>query len=260
MEIDLNADVGEGFGPYRMGDDEAMFDIVSSINIACGYHAGDPVIMDRTVRLAGAKGIDLGAHVGFPDLLGFGRRPIQADPLELAKYVLYQMGALEGIARAAGHRLTHMSFHGALGNMAAASYDLAEPLVRAVAEFDRNLVISVSTNTEIERAADRIGVRTANTFLADRAYDDQGALVSRKLAGAVIKDRAAVLARVQQLLEDGSVTTIEGNTLKMNARSILLHGDTPGAVELARTVRSAIEATGGRVVPVSKLVDRPSPS
>ncbi|NTX27874.1 5-oxoprolinase subunit PxpA [Burkholderia pyrrocinia] len=260
MEIDLNADVGEGFGPYRMGDDEAMFDIVSSINIACGYHAGDPVIMDRTVRLAGAKGIDLGAHVGFPDLLGFGRRPIQADPLELAKYVLYQMGALEGIARAAGHRLTHMSFHGALGNMAAASYELAEPLVRAVAEFDRNLVISVSTNTEIERAADRIGVRTANTFLADRAYDDQGALVSRKLAGAVIKDRAAVLARVQQLLEDGTVTTIAGNPLRMNARSILLHGDTPGAVELARTVRSAIEATGGRVVPVSKLVDRPSPS
>ncbi|MBN3830379.1 5-oxoprolinase subunit PxpA [Burkholderia sp. Ac-20344] len=260
MEIDLNADVGEGFGPYRMGDDEAMFDIVSSINIACGYHAGDPVIMDRTVRLAGAKGIDLGAHVGFPDLLGFGRRPIQVDPLELAKYVLYQMGALEGIARAAGHRLTHMSFHGALGNMAAASYELAEPLVRAVAEFDRNLVISVSTNTEIERAADRIGVRTANTFLADRAYDDQGALVSRKLAGAVIKDRAAVLARVQQLLEEGTVTTIAGNPLRMNARSILLHGDTPGAVELARMVRSAIEAAGGRVVPVSNLVKRSSPS
>jgi UPF0271 protein len=255
MEIDLNADVGEGFGPYRMGDDEAMFDIVSSINIACGYHAGDPVIMDRTVRLAGEKGIDLGAHVGFPDLMGFGRRPIQADPLELAKYVLYQMGALEGIARAAGHRLKHMSFHGALGNMAAASYELAEPLVRAVADFDRNLVISVSTNTEIERAADRIGMRTANTFLADRAYDDQGALVSRKLAGAVIKDRAAVLARVRQLIEDGTVTTIAGNTLRMSVQSILLHGDTPGAVDLARTVRGAIETAGGRVVPVSRLVD-----
>ncbi|RQR32746.1 LamB/YcsF family protein [Burkholderia sp. Bp9143] len=254
MEIDLNADVGEGFGPYRMGDDEAMFDIVSSINIACGYHAGDPVIMDRTVRLAGAKGVDLGAHVGFPDLMGFGRRPIQADPLELAKYVLYQMGALEGIARAAGHRLTHMSFHGALGNMAAASYALAEPLVRAVAEFDRDLVISVSTNTEIERAADRIGMRTATTFLADRAYDDQGALVSRKLDGAVIKDRDAVLARVRQLLEDGTVTTISGNAIRMRVKSILLHGDTPGAVELARTVRGGIEAAGGHIVPVSRLV------
>ncbi|WP_321893026.1 LamB/YcsF family protein [Paraburkholderia tropica] len=254
MEIDLNADLGEGFGPYTMGEDEAMLDIVSSANVACGYHAGDPVIMDKTVRMALARKIDVGAHVGFPDLLGFGRRQIQADPLELANYVVYQMGALAGIAKAAGHRVTHMSFHGALGNMAAASYQLAEPLVRAVAEFDRDVIISVSTNTEIERAADRIGIRTANTFLADRAYDDQGALVSRKLEGAVIKDRAAVLARVKALLEEGSITTITGNKLKMPVQSILLHGDTPGAVELARTVRGVIEATGGRVVPVSQLV------
>lgn len=254
MEIDLNADLGEGFGPYRMGEDEAMLEVVSSANVACGFHAGDPVIMDRTVRLALERRIDVGAHVGFPDLLGFGRRPIQADPLEVAKYVLYQMGALAGIAKAAGHRVTHMSFHGALGNMAAASYELAEPLVRAVAEFDRELIVSVSTNTEIERAADRIGIRTATTFLADRAYDDQGALVSRKLEGAVIKDRAAVMARVQSLLEDGTITTITGGRLDMKVRSILLHGDTPGAVELARAVRGAIEAAGGRVTPLSQLV------
>ncbi|RDV00366.1 LamB/YcsF family protein [Trinickia dinghuensis] len=254
MEIDLNADLGEGFGPYRMGEDEAMLEVVSSANIACGFHAGDPVIMNRTVRLALARKIEVGAHVGFPDLLGFGRRPIQADPLELADYVLYQMGALAGIAKAAGHRVTHMSFHGALGNMAAASYELAEPLVRAVAEFDRDMIISVSTDTEIERAADRIGIRTANTFLADRAYDDRGALVSRKLDGAVIKDRAAVMARVQALLENGTITTITGNKLKVKVQSILLHGDTPGAVELARAVRGAIESAGGRVTPLSKLV------
>ena len=253
MEIDLNADLGEGFGPYRMGEDEAMLDIVSSANVACGYHAGDPVIMDTTVRMALTRGVEVGAHVGFPDLLGFGRRQIQADPLELANYILYQMGALAGIAKAAGHRVTHMSFHGALGNMAAASYELAEPLVRAVAEFDRELIISVSTNTQIERAADRLGVRIANTFLADRAYDDQGALVSRKLAGAVIKDRAAVLARVKQLLEEGTITTVTGNKLKIAVQSILLHGDTPGAVELARTVRGVIEAEGGRLLPVSRL-------
>nr|WP_284506408.1 5-oxoprolinase subunit PxpA [Caballeronia sp. INDeC2] len=251
----MNADLGEGFGPYRMGEDEAMMDIVSSANIACGYHAGDPVIMDKTVRLALEKGIDVGAHVGFPDLLGFGRRQIQADPLELAKYVLYQMGALAGIAKAAGAaRLTHMSFHGALGNMAAASYELAEPLVRAVADFDRDVVISVSTNTQIERAAYKLGMQVANTFLADRAYDDNGNLVSRKLEGAVIKDGAAVLARVQQLLEDGTVTTHSGKRLTMAVKSILLHGDTPGAVELARTVRSAIETAGGRVVPLSRLI------
>jgi 5-oxoprolinase (ATP-hydrolysing) subunit A len=258
VQIDLNADLGEGFGPYRMGEDEAMMDIVSSANVACGYHAGDPVIMDRTVRLALAKGIDVGAHVGFPDLLGFGRRQIQAEPLELAKYVLYQMGALAGIAKAAGATLTHMSFHGALGNMAAASYELAEPLVQAVADFDRDIIISVSTNTQIERAADKLGMRVANTFLADRAYDDEGNLVSRKLEGAVIKDRVAVLERVTQLLERGTVTTITGKRLKLAAQSILLHGDTAGAVELARTVRGAIEAAGGHIVPVSKLVSNPA--
>jgi len=176
------------------------------------------------------------------------------DPLELAKYVLYQMGALAGIAKAAGAHLTHMSFHGALGNMAAASYELAEPLVRAVADFDNRIIVSVSTNTQIERAADKIGLRVANTFLADRAYDNEGNLVSRKLEGAVIKDRVAVLARVTQLLEDGTVTTITGQRLKIAAQSILLHGDTPGAVELARTVRGAIESAGGRIVPVSRLI------
>ena len=189
MEIDLNADLGEGFGPYRMGEDEAMLDIVSSANVACGYHAGDPVIMDKTVRMALARRIEIGAHVGFPDLMGFGRRQIQADPLELANYVVYQIGALAGIAKTAGHRVTHMSFHGALGNMAAASYKLAEPLVR-----------------------------------------------------------------VKQLLEEGTVTSIAGNKLKVAVQSILLHGDTPGAVDLARTVRGVIESAGGTVVPVSQLV------
>lgn len=188
MDIDLNADMGEGFGPYRMGEDEALMQIVSSANVACGYHAGDPVIMDRTARLALANGVDLGAHVGFPDLLGFGRRPMQVDPAELSLYVLYQLGALAGIASVAGHRVTHMSFHGALGNMAAADYALAKPLVQAVAAFDRNLIVSVSTNTQIERAARELGLRVATTFLADRAYTDEGDLVSRKLPGAVIKD------------------------------------------------------------------------
>ena len=151
-----------------------------------------------------------------------------------------------------------MSFHGALGNMAAASYELAEPLVQAVADFDRDIIISVSTNTQIERAADKLGMRVANTFLADRAYDDEGNLVSRKLEGAVIKDRVAVLERVTQLLEHGTVTTITGKRLKLAAQSILLHGDTAGAVELARTVRGAIEAAGGHIVPVSKLVSNPA--
>jgi UPF0271 protein len=256
MEIDLNADMGEGFGPYRMGEDEALMEVVSSANVACGYHAGDPVIMDRTVRLALAHGVDLGAHVGFPDLMGFGRRQILADPVELAHYVVYQLGALAGIASVAGHRVTHMSFHGALGNMAAADYGLAEPLVRAVAAFDRDIVISVSTNTEIERAAGKCGLAVATAFLADRAYDDEGALVSRKLPGAVIKDPAAILSRVRRLLDDGAITSITGKKLPIKVQSILLHGDTPGAVESARAIRKAIEAGNGRIVPLSRMGGR----
>lgn len=181
MDIDLNSDIGEGFGAYTLGDDAGLLKIISSANVACGFHAGDPVIMDKTVRLALAQGVDLGAHVGFPDLMGFGRRPMHCDPAEVAMYVLYQLGALAGFASVAGGRITHMSFHGALGNMAAADYALAEPLVRTVAEFNPDMIISVSTNTQIERAARQFGLKVATTFLADRAYTDEGDLVPRKL-------------------------------------------------------------------------------
>lgn len=253
MQIDLNADMGEGYGPWQMGDDEALMQIISSANIACGYHAGDPVIMDRTVRSAAAQGVDIGAHVGFPDLMGFGRRRMDAAPAELAQYVIYQLGALSGIAKAQGKKLTHMSFHGALGNMAAADIALADPLVRAVADFDPELIISVSTSTAIERAANSRGLRVATAFLADRAYDDEGQLVSRKLAGAVVHEPPAVIERVMRVLQEGTVVSITGKVLPMNVKSILLHGDTQGAVRLAASVRQAIEAGGGRVVPVSQL-------
>jgi UPF0271 protein len=254
QDIDLNADLGEGYGPWRMGEDEALLELVSSANVACGFHAGDPVIMERTVRMAKARGIDVGAHVGFPDRQGFGRRPLQMDVGELASFVVYQLGALAGIARAAGHRMTHMSFHGALGNMAAADAALAGPLVRAVADFDPGLIISSSSSRAIEDAAGRCGLRVATTFLADRAYDDSGLLVPRKLPGSVIKDEAAVLARVRRLLAEGTVISHGGTPMRMNVRSILLHGDTPGAVALARTIRGEIEAAGRRVVPISRLL------
>jgi UPF0271 protein len=251
MDIDLNADLGEGFGPWRMGEDEALLDIVSSANVACGFHAGDPVIMDRTVRMARARGVDVGAHVGFPDLLGFGRRPMQIEPKELVAYVLYQLSALDGMTRTAGHRMTHMSFHGALGNMAAADAAFAEPLVRAVADFDPMLIVSSSASRAIEDAAARCGLRVRTTFLADRACDDDGLLVPRKLPDSVIHDRDAVLARVRQLLDEGTVTSYSGKKIPMRVHSILLHGDTPGAVELARAVRGVVEQVG-RVVPISR--------
>ncbi len=252
MQIDLNADLGEGFGPWTMGDDAAMLDVLSSANIACGFHAGDPLIMERTVRLAAQRGVDIGAHVSFPDRQGFGRRVMQVDTAELAAMVVYQLGALAGIARAAGARMTHMSFHGALGNMAAADITLAAPLLRAVAQFDPGLIVSSSSSRAIEQAAADAGLVVATSFLADRAYDDQALLVPRKLPDSVIKDEATVLRRVRQLLETGTVTTYTGATLRMPAKSILVHGDTLGAVHLARLVRTEIERVGGKVVPISR--------
>ena len=252
MDIDLNADLGEGYGPWRMGEDEAMLASISSANVACGFHAGDPLIMDRTVRLALKHGVDVGAHVGFPDRQGFGRRAMQIDTDELAAMVTYPLGALAGIARAAGHRMTHMSFHGALGNLAAADAALAGPLLRAIAAFDPQIIISSSSSRAIEEAAAQCGLRVASAFLADRAYGDDGLLIPRKLPDAVIHDEAAVLARVRRLLQDGTIETYGGKSLPMPVRSILVHGDTPGAVALARTIRAEIEAGGGRIVPISQ--------
>ncbi|MBC3949027.1 LamB/YcsF family protein [Pseudomonas folii] len=254
MKIDLNADMGEGFGAWRMGEDEALMEIISSANVACGFHAGDPLIMNNTALMAKAKGIDLGAHVGFPDLVGFGRRQMNIEIKELCTYVTYQLGSLAAIARVAGHHMTHMSFHGALGNMVAADADLAAQLIRTVAAFDPEIIVSSSSSRAIETAASRCNLRVATTFLADRAYDDDCLLVPRKIANSVIKDPVAVLQRVRQLLEDGTVTSISGKVIEVSACSILLHGDTPGAVELARTVRNEIESAGGQIVPISRLM------
>jgi UPF0271 protein len=251
MDIDLNADLGEGFGPWKMGDDRALLSVVSSANVACGFHAGDPLIMQRTVQMARERGVDVGAHVGFPDLQGFGRRMMQFDIDELKAVVTYQLAALSGVARANGARMTHMSFHGALGNAAAADESLAEPLIRAVAVFDPTLIISSSSSRAIEGAAARNGLRVATTFLADRAVDDDGLLVPRRLPGAVIHDESLVVQRVRRLLDSGEVVARSGRVLTMRPHSILVHGDTPGAVALAQTVRREVEHAGGRIVPIS---------
>jgi UPF0271 protein len=251
--IDLNCDLGEGYGPYRIADDEALLDIVSSANVACGFHAGDPVIMDATVRRAHSRGVDIGAHIGFMDVLGFGRRRIPMDHAELEKYAVYQMGALQGIAVAAGHKMTHVSFHGALGNMAAEDDDLADSLMRAVKAFDRDLIVSSVPNGAAMRSAERAGLRTVGKFLADRAYDDRGLLVSRKTPNSVIKNPALVAQRVVEVLTEGQITSISGAKISMKAGSILVHSDTPGAVALASAIRSAVESTGNRLIPLSQV-------
>ena len=249
MKIDLNSDMAEGFGAWRMAEDETLLGIVSSVNLACGFHAGDAVIMDRTVRMAQERGVAIGAHVGFPDLMGFGRRLMQIDPKEMEKYAIYQLGALEGIARAAGARMTHASFHGALGNLIATDRPMADAMARAVRAFDPTLFVSSAPGTAIAHAAEAEGLRVFTKFLADRAYDAKGLLVSRKLPGSMIKDAAAVRERVGRLLTDGTVVAITGEVLRMKVDSILSHSDTAGAVDLARTIRGAIEAAGGTIAP-----------
>jgi UPF0271 protein len=256
MMIDLNSDLAEGHGAWRIGDDDAMLDLVSSANIACGFHAGDPLIMDHTVRRALARGVEVGAHVGFPDLQGFGRRVMHIEAAELDAMVVYQLGALAGIARAAGHVMTHMSLHGALGNMAAGDAAMADHLMKAVASFDPKLIVVSSTSRAIETAAARHGLRLVTTFLADRAYDDEGLLVPRKVAGSVIHDPKAVLERVRRMLADGVVIAHSGKRLATRPGSILLHSDTEGALDLARLIRRDIEAGGGEIMPVARQLER----
>jgi UPF0271 protein len=226
--------------------------IITSANVACGYHAGDPVVMDRTIRLAKEHGVDLGAHVGYPDRMGFGRRHMQMDLAELEKHVLYQLGALDGLARPVGHRITHMNPHGALGNLACADRTVAEALVRASAAFDPEIALLVLTGTALEAAAKAAGTPTVNLFLADRAYTANGQLAPRSLPGAVIKDAAAVEARVTRLLTEGTVATIDNQILAVEVQSILVHSDTPHSLAVARGIRQAIELAGGSVAPMSR--------
>ncbi|ANM13097.1 MULTISPECIES: 5-oxoprolinase subunit PxpA [unclassified Rhizobium] len=255
MKIDLNSDMGEGFGPYRLCDDEAMMKIVSSANIACGFHGGDPDTMGRMVRLAKQNGVGIGAHPGLPDRLGFGRRemPFQAD--ELRQQMLYQLGALMAIARTERVAVSHISFHAAMGNMVNRDPVLADMMMDAIAAVDANLVVFVTSGSEIEQAAKRARLKTLALFLADRAYDAGGKLVTRGLPGAVIKDEAAVRARVRKFLVDGSVESIDGAVIAMPARSILVHSDTPGALELAGIVRGEIEAMGATLAPAAELAE-----
>lgn len=253
MKIDLNSDMGEGFGRWAIADDDGLMDVVSSANIACGFHAGDHAIMDRTVRAAKEKGVGIGAHPGLPDLAGFGRRTMAVSDAEMESMLAYQIGALQGIATRHGHRVTHVSYHAAFGTMANADEGLALRLARTIAAMDRDLTVFSMPGQLTERAAEKAGLNVLTLFLADRAYTDEGTLVPRGRPGAVIHDLAAVRARVRQFLEDGSVTTIDGARLPVRARSILVHSDTPGSLELARTIRSEIEATGADITPAHRL-------
>lgn len=238
--IDLNADIGEGFGDYTIADDAALMPLITSANVACGFHAGDAVIMAKTVALAKKYQVDLGAHVGFPDLSGFGRRRMHIEPEIMAHYVTYQLGALSAFARAAHYPLTHMSFHGALGNMVSEDAQLARVLLQAVKDFDAQMIISTMSGNAVERMARELALPVICTFLADRAYESNGLLVSRAKPGAVIHDKEQVRTRIRQLLREGTVQSIDGVTLPVTATSVLVHGDTPESIEMVHTLREII--------------------
>ncbi|WJV64785.1 5-oxoprolinase subunit PxpA [Pectobacteriaceae bacterium CE70] len=254
MKIDVNSDMGEGFGVYQLCDDEAMMGVVSSANIACGFHAGDPAIMTRMVRLAKTKGVGIGAHPGLPDRLGFGRKEIAFSADELCQQVIYQIGALCAIANGEGMRVSHVSFHAAMGNMINRDEEVALQVMQAIYRLNPALIIFSQPDTIVEQAAKRVGLQCLTLLLADRAYDASGHLVLRGREGAVIKDETLVRARVRQFLQHGTVTSIEGHTLSVRARSILVHSDTPGSVELVKIVRDEIEVCGAVVASAADVL------
>jgi 5-oxoprolinase (ATP-hydrolysing) subunit A len=254
MKVDLNCDMGEGFGPWPMGDDAAMLDIVSSANVACGFHAGDPNIMFRTAALAKDKGVAIGAHPGFNDLWGFGRRAIRGDtPEEIERMLAYQIGAMQGMAALAGHRVTYVKAHGALNNMANEDDDLAMAIARAVKGVDPVLVNVCMPGLAMERASLAIGVPVAREFFADRTYEDNGNLTSRKKPGAVLHDAGAAAERVLRTLEDRAVTTVSGKRIPVEIDTICVHGDEPTAVAMARAVRARLEQAGVTIAPFANL-------
>ena len=250
--VDLNADMGESFGPWTMGDDAALLDIVTSANVACGFHAGDPDVMARTVRLARDRGVAVGAHPGFDDLQGFGRRRLPVAGDTLARQIQYQLGALRAIAAAEGVGVGHLKLHGALANMASEDEDLARTCYEAALAVDPDLTVFVLAATAQERAARALGCAYAAEIFGDRAYNPDGTLVDRSLPGAVIHDPGAVAARVVEMVDKGGMLTPEGALIPTRVDTICLHGDTAGAVAIARSVRQALDSAGHDLAPVSR--------
>jgi 5-oxoprolinase (ATP-hydrolysing) subunit A len=242
--IDLNADLGESFGRWTLGHDADVMRSITSANVACGYHAGDPGVMRETVRAARAAGVAVGAHPGFPDLVGFGRRNLAATPREVEDFVLYQVGALAAIAASEGVRLQHVKPHGALYNMAIRDRALADAIVRAVAAFDRTLALLALPGTELLRAAEAAGLRAVAEGFADRSYEPDGSLTPRSRPDAVVHDADAVVQRAVRMATQGVVRAAGGGDIPMQVETICTHGDTPGSHELTRRLRAALEDAG----------------
>jgi UPF0271 protein len=247
--VDLNSDLGEGYGRWALGDDAALLEVVTSANVACGFHAGDPATIDRTVRTAVERGVSIGAQVSYPDLAGFGRREMDVAPGDLTADVLYQLGALEAFARAAGSRVRYVKPHGALYNRIARDPVQAAAVVEAIRRYDPSLPLLTLPGSAAMDAARDAGVPTVAEGFADRAYTAEGRLVSRREPGAVLHDPEQVATRAVRMATEHRVQSIDGNQVEVQVRSLCVHGDTPGAVDLARTVRAALEEAGVTLEP-----------
>ena len=244
MRIDINSDLGESFGAYSIGHDAGLMHAITSANVAAGFHAGDPSVLRDTIRMAKENGVAVGAHPGFPDLVGFGRRELNVTPREAEDMVLYQIAAVVGVAAAEGVKVQHVKPHGALFNMAVRNAELAAAIARAVAAFDRNLILFGLPGSEILSAGRAAGLRVAAEVFADRAYEPDGSLASRRKPGSVIHDPDAVVARAVRMVKERTVVATDGSAVALEADTICVHGDTPGSDALAAKIRAGLQAAG----------------
>lgn len=253
-QIDLNCDLGESFGNYKIGMDEEVIPLISSANVACGYHASDPIVMQKTIAMTKKFGTAVGAHPGFPDLMGFGRRNLSVSPAEAKAYTLYQLGALDAFCRTQGVKMQHVKPHGALYNMAAKDYELARGICEAIYEFDKELIVLALSGGELVRAGEDIGLRTALEFFADRAYEEDGTLVNRRKEGAVITDENEALARVVRMIKENKLTAITGKDISIKADSVCVHGDGVKALEFVKKIREKLTDEQIAIKPLAEIV------
>jgi len=254
MQVDINCDMGESFGAYTIGNDEAMMRHITSANIACGYHAGDPMVMERTVRLALEHGVQLGSHPGYPDLLGFGRRVMDLSPSEVESYTLYQLGALWAFAKANKAEVRHIKAHGALGNVAFVNAEIARAIARAAARFSKELILIALANTPLVEAGMEMGLKVALEAYPERTYNADGTLRSRKLPGASIHDPQVAVERAIRMVRDGEVVAYDGEIVKMRADTLCIHGDNPAAPQIAAALVEALKSAGVKIRPMAEFL------
>ncbi|HKL75156.1 MAG TPA: 5-oxoprolinase subunit PxpA [Halanaerobiales bacterium] len=254
FKVDINCDMGESFGVYNLGMDEEIIKYISSANIACGFHAGDPSVMDETVKMAVEQEVMVGAHPSFRDLVGFGRRKIEIEPKEVKKIMIYQIGALQAFAKAHNLKLQHVKPHGSLNNMASTDYDLALAIAEAIKEVDENLIFVALGGSAMYKAANNLDLRVASEVFADRAYNLDGTLVSRKIKGAVIEDPTKVKKRVLNMIKNGEVKTINGEILRLKADTVCVHGDNPSAIKLVKELVKELEKNKIEITAMKNIV------